>query len=68
MQNKISTTSNKKTEDSKYQSLIREEEEDKDSKENNVVTKFAFATWVGFIPNNPMKVNQDSFILHPNVV
>jgi len=67
MQNKISTTSNKKTEDSKYQSLIREEE-DKDSKENNVVTKFAFATWVGFIPNNPMKVNQDSFILHPNVV
>ena len=33
----------------------------------NVVTKYAFATRVGFIPNNPDKVNQDSFILHPNV-
>ena len=29
----------------------------------NVVTKFAFATRVGYIPNNPYKTNQDSFIL-----
>lgn len=33
----------------------------------NIVTKFAFATWVGMIPNNPYKENQDNFILHPNV-
>ena len=33
----------------------------------NVVTKYAFATRVGYIPNNPEKVNQDSFILHPNI-
>ena len=33
----------------------------------NVVTKYAFATRVGFVPNNPRKVNQDSYILHPNV-
>jgi serine/threonine protein phosphatase PrpC len=32
----------------------------------NVITKFAFATRVGFIPNNDTKVNQDSFILSPN--
>ena len=32
----------------------------------NVVTKYAFATRVGFVPNNPHKVNQDSFVLHPN--
>ena len=31
------------------------------------MTKYAFATRVGYIPNNPDKVNQDSFILHPNV-
>ena len=34
----------------------------------NVVTKFAFATRVGFIPNNPYKQNQDSFILAPNML
>ena len=34
----------------------------------NVVTKFAFATRVGFIPNNPYKTNQDSFILAPNLL
>ena len=32
----------------------------------NVVTKYAFATRVGFVPNNPHKVNQDSFVLSPN--
>lgn len=37
-------------------------EESKDQLKN-VVTKFAFATWVGYIPNNPAKVNQDNFIL-----
>jgi serine/threonine protein phosphatase PrpC len=35
--------------------------------ERNVITKYAFATRVGFIPNNPGKVNQDSFILSPNL-
>jgi len=34
----------------------------------NVVTKFAFATRVGYIPNNPYKQNQDSFILAPNLL
>jgi len=34
----------------------------------NVVTKFAFATRVGFMPNNPYKTNQDSFILAPNLL
>lgn len=34
----------------------------------NIVTKFAFATWVGFIPNNPYKVNQDNFLLNPNIL
>ena len=33
----------------------------------NVITKYAFATRVGFIPNNPGKVNQDSYILVPGV-
>jgi hypothetical protein len=33
----------------------------------NVITKFAFATTVGFIPGNPYKQNQDSFILAPNL-
>lgn len=36
--------------------------------ENNIVTKFAFATRVGHAPNNPNKVNQDSFILAPNIL
>lgn len=35
--------------------------------ERNVITKYAFATRVGYIPNNPNKVNQDSFILTPNL-
>lgn len=30
------------------------------------MTKYAFATRVGFVPNNPYKVNQDSFVLSPN--
>ena len=34
----------------------------------NIVTKFAFATRVGYIPNNPYKVNQDSYILSPNIM
>lgn len=34
----------------------------------NVVTKFAFATRVGYIPNNPYKVNQDAYILSPNLM
>ena len=33
----------------------------------NVVTKYAFATRVGYVPNNPYKVNQDSFVLQPNL-
>lgn len=38
------------------------------SKEDmNIVTKFAFATRVGYIPNNPYKVNQDAYILSPNI-
>ena len=37
------------------------------SQPKNVVTKFAFATRVGYIPNNPAKVNQDNFILQPNI-
>lgn len=36
-------------------------------KQKNVVKKFAFATRVGFEPGNPDKVNQDAFILAPNV-
>lgn len=32
----------------------------------NIVTKYAFATRVGYMPGNPNKQNQDSFILHPN--
>lgn len=34
----------------------------------NIVTKFAFATRVGHSPSNPKKVNQDSFILAPNIL
>lgn len=33
----------------------------------NSITKFAFATTVGYIPGNPNKQNQDSFILTPNL-
>lgn len=32
------------------------------------MTKFAFATRVGHYPNNPYKVNQDAFILAPNIL
>jgi serine/threonine protein phosphatase PrpC len=34
----------------------------------NIVTKFAFATRVGYIPNNPYKVNQDNYLLNPNIL
>lgn len=34
----------------------------------NIVTKFAFATRVGYIPNNPYKVNQDAYVLNPNLL
>jgi hypothetical protein len=33
----------------------------------NCVRKFAFATRVGYHPNNPNKVNQDAYILAPNI-
>ena len=33
----------------------------------NCVRKFAFATRVGFHPHNPGKVNQDAYILAPNI-
>ena len=33
----------------------------------NCVRKFAFATRVGFHPNNPSKQNQDAYILSPNL-
>lgn len=32
----------------------------------NIITKYAFATRVGYIPGNPSKVNQDSIILCPS--
>jgi len=35
--------------------------------ERNVITKYAFATRQGYIPNNAAKQNQDSFILVPNM-
>jgi serine/threonine protein phosphatase PrpC len=35
--------------------------------QRNVITKYAFATRVGFIPGNTGKVNQDSYILAPNI-
>lgn len=38
------------------------------NEEKNIVTKFAFATRVGHMPNNPFKVNQDAFILAPNIL
>ena len=33
----------------------------------NVITKYAFATRVGYIPSNAGKVNQDSYILVPGI-
>ena len=38
------------------------------NEQKNVVTKFAFATRVGHMPNNPYKLNQDAFILAPNIL
>ena len=32
-----------------------------------MITKFAFATTQGFIPGNPYKVNQDAYVLTPNL-
>ena len=34
--------------------------------QKNIVTKYAFATRVGYMPGNPNKQNQDAFVLHPN--
>ena len=34
---------------------------------DNCVTKFAFATKTGYSPNNPYKVNQDSFLALPHL-
>lgn len=34
----------------------------------NCITKFAYATSVGFQPGNPKKVNQDSYVLQPNML
>ena len=34
----------------------------------NVVTKYAFATRVGFVPNNPYKVNQDAYLTNPHML
>ena len=34
----------------------------------NAITKFAFATSCGYQPGNPYKVNQDSYILVPNML
>lgn len=45
---------------------LKTDEEQKD--ETNIVTKFAFATRVGYIPNNPYKENQDNFLLNPNLL
>ena len=41
--------------------------EDISKEDINILTKFAFATRVGYIPNNPYKVNQDAYILSPNI-
>jgi hypothetical protein len=35
--------------------------------QRNVITKYAFATRVGFVPNHAGKVNQDSYILTPQI-
>lgn len=34
---------------------------------DNCVTKFAFATKTGFAPNNPHKVNQDTYLALPHL-
>ena len=38
------------------------------AEDTNIITKFAFATRVGYIPNNHYKVNQDAYILNPNML
>ena len=38
------------------------------NEDHNIVTKFAFATRVGYIPNNPYKVNKDAYILSSNIM
>lgn len=45
-----------------------EKESENVNEDVNIVTKFAFATRVGYIPNNPYKVNQDAYILSPNLL
>lgn len=51
------------------QTPVEVEKEDEHVNEDvNIVTKFAFATRVGYIPNNPYKVNQDAYILSPNLL
>lgn len=44
------------------------ENEEEVNEDVNIVTKFAFATRVGYIPNSPYKVNQDNFLLNPNML
>ena len=36
-------------------------------RDRNVVRKFAFATRVGFVAENPEKKNQDTYLLAPNL-
>ena len=71
-------TAHSKHEDSKHSYLndkpanIQAPDPEKDSphvdESTNIVTKFAFATRVGYIPNNPYKVNQDAYVLAPNIM
>lgn len=72
-----STRSNKEDTKANYQNdkpaNIQAPDSDKDgaaavNEDTNIVTKFAFATRVGYIPNNPYKVNQDAYILAPNIM
>ena len=35
--------------------------------ELSVIKKYAFATKEGFMPQNPTKTNQDTFIIAPNI-
>jgi len=46
-------------------SIEQEESDERFYVSKNVVTKYAFATRVGYIPMNPNKVNQDTYILGP---
>ena len=50
--------------------MPKDEKEAESAKEFNlvqVITKFAFATRVGYMPHNPRKQNQDAFLLNPNI-